>query len=84
MSYKSLTLKKSLSKYSISDRDFLNKRLKTSTRYSKVKSKTNSGFNATRKQELEKEIKKYYKVSILYLDFLIYLIFFLIVSNNKL
>ena len=52
----------SLQKFSVSDREFLSRKPKSTTRYSKVSSKTNSGYNATRQMEIEKEIRKYYKV----------------------
>ncbi|XP_027229615.1 centrosomal protein of 41 kDa [Penaeus vannamei] len=51
-----------LKKYSISDREILNKRIKTNPRYSGVRPRTNTGFNTQRRQELELEIRKYYKV----------------------
>lgn len=55
-----------LKKYSISDREILNKRIKTNPRYSGVRPRTNTGFNTQRRQELELEIRKYYKVNIFF------------------
>ena len=55
--------KKSLPKFSIGDRGILNKRILTNPKFSAVASRTNTGFNTRRKEELQKEINKYYKVS---------------------
>ncbi|XP_068245630.1 centrosomal protein of 41 kDa-like isoform X3 [Palaemon carinicauda] len=51
-----------LKKYSISDRQILDKRVKTNPRYADIRPRTNTGFNTHRRQELEHEIRKYYKV----------------------
>ncbi|KAK7067179.1 Centrosomal protein of 41 kDa [Halocaridina rubra] len=51
-----------LKKYSVSDRGILDKRIKVNPRYAGVRSRTNTGFNTHRRQELEHEIRKYYKV----------------------
>ncbi|XP_066985032.1 centrosomal protein of 41 kDa-like [Macrobrachium rosenbergii] len=51
-----------LKKYSISDREILDKRVKTNPRYADIRPRTNTGFNTHRRQELEHEIRKYYKV----------------------
>lgn len=58
-----MNAKKSLPKFSIGDRTILNKRIHTNPKFDLVSSKTDSGFNARRKEELQKEIQKYYKVS---------------------
>lgn len=60
-SKKSLSLKK----YTISDRNILDKKTHPSLKYSNVKPKTNTGFNSEKRIEIEKEILKYYKVSCL-------------------
>nr|XP_045597867.1 centrosomal protein of 41 kDa-like [Procambarus clarkii] len=52
----------SLKKFSISDREILDKRVKANPRYTGVRPRTNTGFNTQRRQELEHEIRKYYKV----------------------
>ncbi|KAL7630552.1 UNVERIFIED_CONTAM: hypothetical protein RMT77_019256 [Armadillidium vulgare] len=57
-SKKSLSLKK----YTISDRNILDKKTHPSLKYSNVKPKTNTGFNSEKRIEIEKEILKYYKV----------------------
>ncbi|KAG7176651.1 centrosomal protein of 41 kDa-like [Homarus americanus] len=51
-----------LKKYSVSDRGILDKRVKSNPRYTGVRSRTDTGFNTQRRQELEHEIRKYYKV----------------------
>lgn len=51
-----------LKKFSISDREILDKRVKTNPRYAGVRPRTDTGFNTQRRQELEHEIRKYYKV----------------------
>uniref|UniRef100_A0A2P2ICQ4 Centrosomal protein of 41 kDa-like n=1 Tax=Hirondellea gigas TaxID=1518452 RepID=A0A2P2ICQ4_9CRUS len=56
--------KKSLPKYSIADRSILNKRIYTNPKFDTISARTDSGFNARRKEELQKEIQKYYKISI--------------------
>ena len=54
-----------LKKYSIGDRGILDRKVKTNPKFNKIRSRTNSGFNAQRQQEIQKEINKYYKVYIL-------------------
>nr|XP_053630588.1 centrosomal protein of 41 kDa-like [Cherax quadricarinatus]XP_053630589.1 centrosomal protein of 41 kDa-like [Cherax quadricarinatus] len=51
-----------LKKFSVSDREILDKRTKTNPRYTTVRARTDTGFNTQRRQELEHEIRKYYKV----------------------
>lgn len=52
----------SLKKFSVSDRDILDRRVRTNPRYAGVQARTNTGFNTHRRQELDREIRKYYKV----------------------
>ncbi|XP_050732238.1 centrosomal protein of 41 kDa-like [Eriocheir sinensis] len=51
-----------LKKFSVSDRAILDRRVKANPRYAAVQPRTNTGFNTHRRQELDKEIRKYYKV----------------------
>ncbi|KAK4298620.1 hypothetical protein Pmani_029039 [Petrolisthes manimaculis] len=56
------TKSSSLHKFTISDRQILQHRIKRSPKYDGVCARTNSGFNTQRKKEMESEIRKYYKV----------------------
>jgi len=54
--------KKSLPKYSIGDRAILQKKIRVNPKFQSIAPKTNTGFNSRKKEELQKEISKYYKV----------------------
>lgn len=69
-----------LKKFSISDREILDKRVKTNPRYAGVRPRTDTGFNTQRRQELEHEIRKYYKVAIWIVEFALYAILYCLLS----
>ena len=56
--------KKSLPKFSIGDRTILNKKVHANPKFKNVTPKTDTGFNSRKREELQKEISKYYKVNI--------------------
>lgn len=56
------THRQSLQKFTIADRRILDKKVKNNPKYEGITSRTNSGFNTQRRRELEREIRKYYKV----------------------
>lgn len=60
--YGPLNTKKSLPKFTIGDRSVLEKRIHTNPKFSNVASRTNTGYNVKKKEELYQEIHKYYKV----------------------
>ncbi|XP_047738839.1 centrosomal protein of 41 kDa isoform X2 [Hyalella azteca] len=55
--------KKSLPKYSIGDRAILDKKVHSNPKFSQVPSRTDTGYNLRKKQQLQEEIQKYYKVT---------------------
>lgn len=57
-----MNTKKSLPKYTIGDRSILNKKVHRNPKFSKISTRTDTGFNQRKKDEIQEEIKKYYKV----------------------